>query len=183
MAARRSVLVGAAASTRVLGGLVGLSQRVPSQAAQAKVGTGAVRIIQAVPGTSGGVPLDGKPVKPVGAVRRRAGPARHPAADRARRPPETHPNRRSRPGPRTLLAVGVLGSLVGPYVELLSVRADQKLQVTTRHLRQDFTIRSRRLLPQGSLADDPWLFSPTGDQDLAVVTAVPAKPPVHRSQP
>ena len=79
--------------------------------------------------------------------------------------------------------MGVLASLVGPYVELLSVRADQKLQVTTRHLRQDFTIRSRRLLPQGSLADDPWLFSPTGDQDLAVVTAVPAKPPVHRSQP
>jgi hypothetical protein len=91
---------------------------------------------------------------------------------------------------------------LGPYVELLSVHADQKLQVTTRHLRQDFTIRSRRLLPQGPLADDPWLFSPTGSprltlvtcappydrsrggyQNLAVVTAVPLRPPVHRSQP
>jgi hypothetical protein len=91
---------------------------------------------------------------------------------------------------------------LGPYAALLSVRPSQQVRVTTRHLRQDFTIRSRRLVPQGSLAGDRWLFSPTGRprltlvtcappydrshggyQNLAVVTAVPVGPPVQRSRP
>jgi hypothetical protein len=63
MSARRSVILGAAVSTLALVGLVPLGQAVPSQAAQAKVATGAVQIIQAVPGTSVGVLLDGKRVK------------------------------------------------------------------------------------------------------------------------
>jgi hypothetical protein len=52
---------------------------------------------------------------------------------------------------------------LGPYVEQLRVHPDQKLQVTTPHLRQD--------------------NSRGGYQDLSVVTAGPAGPPVHRSQP
>lgn len=88
---------------------------------------------------------------------------------------------------------------LGPYAALLSVRPDQRVRVTTKHLRQDFTIRSRRLVPQGSLAHERWLFSPSGQprltlvtcappydksrggyQNLAVVTAVPVSGPVRR---
>jgi hypothetical protein len=88
---------------------------------------------------------------------------------------------------------------LGPYAELLTVRPDQRVRVTTKHLRQDFTIRSRRLVPQGSLAHERWLFSPSGQprltmvtcappydrtrggyQNLAVVTAVPVSDPVRR---
>jgi hypothetical protein len=89
---------------------------------------------------------------------------------------------------------------LGPYAALLTARVDQRVQVTTRHLRQDFTIRSRRLVPQGSLVEERWLFSPSGDarltlvtcappydvdrggyQNLAVVTAVPVTDPVRKS--
>jgi hypothetical protein len=88
---------------------------------------------------------------------------------------------------------------LGPYAALLTVRPGQRVHVTTRHLRQDFTIRSRRLVPQGSLTDERWLFSPAGEtrltlvtcappydnsrggyQNLAVVTAVPVADPVRR---
>jgi hypothetical protein len=90
---------------------------------------------------------------------------------------------------------------LGPYAALLTVRPGQRVQVTTRHLRQDFTIRSRRLVPQGSLTDERRLFSPAGEprltlvtcappydrrrggyQNLAVVTAVPVADPVRRSR-
>jgi hypothetical protein len=90
---------------------------------------------------------------------------------------------------------------LGPFAALLSVRPDQRVQVTTRHLRQDFTIRSRRLVPQGSLTHERWLFSPSGQprltlvtcappydksrggyQNLAVVTAVPVSDPVRRAR-
>jgi hypothetical protein len=88
---------------------------------------------------------------------------------------------------------------LGPFADLLSVRPGQQVRVTTRHLRQDFTIRSRTLLPQGSLASHGWLFAATGKprltlvtcappyikseggyQNLAVVTAVPTTDPVRR---
>ncbi len=90
---------------------------------------------------------------------------------------------------------------LGPFAALLSVRRDQRVQVTTRHLRQDFTIRSLRLVPQGSLTHERWLFSPSGQprltlvtcappydksrggyQNLAVVTAVPVSDPVRRAR-
>ncbi len=88
---------------------------------------------------------------------------------------------------------------LGPYAALLTVRAGQRVRVTTRHLRQDFVIRSRRLVPQGSLVHERWLFSPAGAprlmmvtcappydssrggyQNLAVVTAAPVADPVSR---
>lgn len=90
---------------------------------------------------------------------------------------------------------------LGPYADLLTVRRGEVVRVTTRHLTQDFAVRSRRLLPQGSLADERWLFSPRGRprltlvtcappydasrggyQNLAVVTAVPVTDPTRRSR-
>jgi hypothetical protein len=89
---------------------------------------------------------------------------------------------------------------LGPYAALLTVRAGQRVRVTTRHLRQDYEIRARRLVPLGSLAHERWLFSPAGRarltlvtcappydksqggyQNLAVVTAVPVAEPDRRS--
>jgi hypothetical protein len=90
---------------------------------------------------------------------------------------------------------------LGPFAELLTVRSDLRLSVTSRQLRQDFAVRSRRLVPQGSLANERWLFAPTGRprltlvtcappydrsrggyQNLAVVTALPVTEPVKRSR-
>lgn len=62
---------------------------------------------------------------------------------------------------------------LGPFVELLSVNPGQHVRVTTRHLHQDFTIRSRRLVPQGSLAHQRWMFAPTGAPRLTLVTCAP----------
>jgi hypothetical protein len=90
---------------------------------------------------------------------------------------------------------------LGPFSELLEVRPGQRVGVTSRHLQQQFEIRSRRLVPQGSLAHQRWLFAPTGSarltlvtcappydpgrggyQNLAVVTATPLTEPVRRSR-
>jgi len=89
---------------------------------------------------------------------------------------------------------------LGPFAELLTVRRAQRIAVTSAHLRQDFVVSSRRLVRQGSLADERWLFAPTGDsrlvlvtcappydrslggyQNLALVTALPVAGPVERS--
>ncbi len=88
---------------------------------------------------------------------------------------------------------------LGPYAALLEVQRGERVQVRTAHLVQDFRIRSLRLLPQGSLTDEPWLFTPAGErvlhlvtcappydrsrggyQNLAVVTAVPVSSPARR---
>ena len=90
---------------------------------------------------------------------------------------------------------------LGPYAELLTVRPGQRVRVWTDHLRQDFAVRSRRLVRQGPLTDEPWLFSSSGKtrltlvtcappfdrvrggyQNLAVVTAVPITEPTRRSR-
>ena len=90
---------------------------------------------------------------------------------------------------------------LGPFAELLGVRGGQRVSVRSRHLHQVFEIRSRRLVPQGSLAHQRWLFAPTGDarltlvtcappydrsrggyQNLAVVTAKPVSDPVRESR-
>ena len=90
---------------------------------------------------------------------------------------------------------------LGPFAQLLAVRSGQRVRVTSRHLHQDFDIRSRRLVPQGSLAHYRWLFAPTGEsrltlvtcappydrsrggyQNLAVITAVPVTDPVRESR-
>ena len=85
---------------------------------------------------------------------------------------------------------------LGPFAELLTVREGARVRLEADGLRQDFRIGSRRLVPQGSLVDDGWIFDASGDlrltlvtcappydasrggyQNLAVVTAVPLGPP------
>lgn len=85
---------------------------------------------------------------------------------------------------------------LGPFAELLTVREGARIRLEAGGLRQDFAVESRRLVPQGSLVDDGWIFDASGDlrltlvtcappydatrggyQNLAVVTAVPLGPP------
>ena len=85
---------------------------------------------------------------------------------------------------------------LGPFAELLTVREGARIRLEAHGLRQDFEVRSRRLVPQGSLVDDAWIYDAAGDlrltlvtcappydasrggyQNLAVVTAVPLGPP------
>lgn len=85
---------------------------------------------------------------------------------------------------------------LGPFAELLTVQEGARVRLEADGLRQDFRIGSRRLVPQGSLADDGWISDASGDlrltlvtcappydasrggyQNLAVVTAVPLGPP------
>jgi hypothetical protein len=85
---------------------------------------------------------------------------------------------------------------LGPYVELLSVQAGDRIVVTTAQLRQTFRVRSLRVVARGSLTQATWIYSPSGArrltlvtctgpyvrsaggyQNLAVVTALPTGPP------
>ena len=88
---------------------------------------------------------------------------------------------------------------LGPFAELLTVSRGARIVLASADLRQTFVVRSRKLVPQGSLVDDSWIFDATGDarltlvtcappyvvarggyQNLAVVTAVPVGPPEDR---
>lgn len=88
---------------------------------------------------------------------------------------------------------------LGPFAELLEVDRGARLVLESAGLRQTYDVRSRRLVPQGSLVDDSWLFDASGTarltlvtcappyvpsrggyQNLAVVTAVPLGPPEAR---
>ena len=62
---------------------------------------------------------------------------------------------------------------LGPYVELLSVQPEQRIVVTSATLEQTFEVRSLRLLPQGSLDGERWLFSPRGERRVTLVTCAP----------
>jgi hypothetical protein len=59
---------------------------------------------------------------------------------------------------------------LGPYAELLSVRPGQIVVLRSAHLRQAFTIRSLRLVPQGSLVSRRWIYSARGPLRLTLVT-------------
>lgn len=88
---------------------------------------------------------------------------------------------------------------LGPYAVLLGAHQGQQVVVRSRSLQQTFTVSSLRLVPQGTLADDAWIYSPSGKrrltlvtcappydkahggyQNLAVITAVPSGPPTAR---
>lgn len=62
---------------------------------------------------------------------------------------------------------------LGPFAELLSVRADQRISVRTAHLRQEFTVRSLRLVGSRELRNESWVFSPGGERRLTLVTCAP----------
>lgn len=68
---------------------------------------------------------------------------------------------------------------LGPYAELLSVRAGQRIELQSAHLSQDYVVSSLRLLDKGPLLDHPWVYSATGPHRLVMVTCagpfVPAK--------
>ncbi|CUR60155.1 putative Peptidase C60 sortase A and B [metagenome] len=75
----------------------------------------------------------------------------------------------------TLLAAHVDSTTqgLGPYAQLLSVRAGQRITVSTAGLTQEFEVRSLRLVAQGSLADRTWIFAPSGPRRLTLVTCAP----------
>ncbi|RYB93843.1 class F sortase [Nocardioides oleivorans] len=68
---------------------------------------------------------------------------------------------------------------LGPYAELLTVRAGQRIELQSKHLRQSYVVSSLRLLDKGPLSDHPWVYSATGAHRLVMVTCagpfVPAK--------
>lgn len=59
---------------------------------------------------------------------------------------------------------------LGPYVELLSVRAGAKIVVDSKRLEQIFNVTSLRLVPRNSLAGKTGLFSVSGPRRLVMVT-------------
>ncbi len=62
---------------------------------------------------------------------------------------------------------------LGPFAELLTVRAGTRVRLESAGLRQAFEVTSRRLVPQGSLVDDSWIFEASGDLRLTLVTCAP----------
>ncbi len=75
----------------------------------------------------------------------------------------------------TLLAAHIDSATqgLGPYAELLSVRPEQRIVLWSATLQQSFEVESLRLLPQGSLDGERWLFSPRGERRLTLVTCAP----------
>ena len=59
---------------------------------------------------------------------------------------------------------------LGPYASLLSVRAGQRITVSSTHLRQTFAVSSLRLVPRRDLAGQPRIFSARGSHRLTLVT-------------
>lgn len=59
---------------------------------------------------------------------------------------------------------------LGPYASLLSVRAGQRITVSSTHLRQTFAVSSLTLVPRSDLAGQPRIFSARGPHRLTLVT-------------
>ncbi len=68
---------------------------------------------------------------------------------------------------------------LGPFAELLTAGRGTRVSLTSSGLAQTFVIRSRRLLPQGSLAGDSWIFAPSGTSRLTLVTCAPPYDVAH----
>lgn len=62
---------------------------------------------------------------------------------------------------------------LGPFSELLIVLRGQKARVSTTQLRRADTVRSSRLIHQGTSAGQPWLHLPAGGPRLNLVTCAP----------
>lgn len=59
---------------------------------------------------------------------------------------------------------------LGPYSELLSARPGQRIVVSSAHLQQTFVVDSLRLVPQGTLAGQSWIYEARGARRLTLVT-------------
>ena len=62
---------------------------------------------------------------------------------------------------------------LGPFAELLEVAPGARVDLRSDGLRQRFRVRSRQLVPQGSLVDDSWIFDVDGASRLTLVTCAP----------
>lgn len=62
---------------------------------------------------------------------------------------------------------------LGPFAELLSLQPGTRIRLESRSLRQTYEVQARRLVPQGSLADDSWIFDVSGRARLTMVTCAP----------
>jgi hypothetical protein len=62
---------------------------------------------------------------------------------------------------------------LGPYAELLGLRPGEKIRLASATLEQTFQVASLRLLPQGSLRQEDWMFSASGRRRLTLVTCAP----------
>ncbi len=62
---------------------------------------------------------------------------------------------------------------LGPFAELLDVDRGARITVSSPSLRQEFAVASRRLVAQGSLADESWIYAVSGPRRLTLVTCAP----------
>jgi len=62
---------------------------------------------------------------------------------------------------------------LGAFAELLTVSPGASVRLGSEHLAQRFEVRSRRLVPQGSLVRETWLFDVSGERRLTLVTCAP----------
>jgi hypothetical protein len=68
---------------------------------------------------------------------------------------------------------------IGPFAELYDARPGLRLVLESAGLRQDFRIRSVRLIRRESLTAHPDLYSPSGTRQLVLVTCAPPFDPTH----
>lgn len=62
---------------------------------------------------------------------------------------------------------------LGPFAELLTLDPGARVTLRGSRLTQVFEIDSRRLVPQGRLTGEKWIFAASGDLRLTLVTCAP----------
>ena len=62
---------------------------------------------------------------------------------------------------------------LGPFAELLETLPGALITLSSPTWRQEFAVASRRLVAQGSLADDSWIYDVSGPRRLTLVTCAP----------
>jgi len=85
------------------------------------------------------------------------------------------------PSGKTLLAAHIDSTRqrLGPFVELYDSHPGLPLVLRSAGLRQDFRVRSVRLIRRTSLTARPELYSPSGTRQLVLVTCAPPHDPRH----
>ena len=85
------------------------------------------------------------------------------------------------PSGKTLLAAHIDSprQRLGPFAELYDAQPGLMLVLRSAGLRQDFHIRSVRLIRRESLTARRDLYSPSGTRHLVLVTCVPPYDPTH----